>query len=320
MPRYLALHESGELAKRAQEAVNRLAECSLCPRECGVDRLQGETGHCLIGRFARVSSYAPHFGEEAPLVGNNGSGTLFFSGCNLLCVFCQNHDISHLPDGPERTPEQLARIMISLQESGCHNINFVTPTHVTAQILEALPHAVEMGLSLPLVYNCGGYESLETLALLDGIVDIFMPDIKFSASEPSQTYCRAKDYPERTRVALKEMFRQVGDLHLDDRGIAVSGLLVRHLVMPEDQAGTHDWMGFLAQEISPGTYVNIMDQYRPCGRAAASSQWPELNRAITPEEYQAALAAAKEAGITRLDNRGDRQALFLLKHLLDWDT
>ncbi|PTN36893.1 radical SAM protein [Desulfonatronum sp. SC1] len=298
---YLRLHAAGVLRARAAEAVEALCSCTACPRQCRVNRLEGELGFCRVGRWAKVASYSPHFGEEEPLVGNDGSGTIFFAQCNLACVFCQNHDISHHGENaPEATPEQLAVVMLELQGQGVHNINFVTPSHVVPQILEALVIAADQGLRLPLVYNSSGYDGLETLLRLDGVVDIYMPDAKFFAPDAAKTYCHAEDYPERAKAALKEMHRQVGDLELDDRGVAVRGLLVRHLVMPGDLAGTAKWMDYLAAEISPDTYVNIMDQYRPCGEAGA---FPELGRPLTAGEFEQALKAAAQAGITRLDQR-----------------
>jgi len=314
MPVYLNLHRTGELARRAEQALEALRRCEVCPRQCRVNRLEDELGFCKVGRLARVASYAPHFGEEDPLVGSKGSGTIFFAQCSLACAFCQNFDISHLGrNEPKAFPEQLAAIMLELQGRGAHNINFVTPSHVVPQILEALPLAADQGLHLPLVYNSGGYDALETLRLLDGVVDIYMPDAKFFSPEAAKRYCKAEDYPERARRALKEMHRQVGDLELNDNGIAVRGLLVRHLVMPDDLAGTRQWMEFLAREISSNTYVNIMDQYRPCGDVAA---FPELQRSIGPEEYEAALDAAAKAGITRLDQRRLRLSDRLLRALL----
>lgn len=307
-PSYLTAYKDGVLGERIRKAQQMLASCTVCPRQCKVNRLDNELGTCSTGRRARVASHGPHFGEEAPLVGRFGSGTLFFSFCNLLCVFCQNYDISHDDAGEEVGPEELARIMLGLQRRGCHNINLVTPTHVVPQILEALPFAVEHGLNIPLVYNSGGYDSVATLKLLDGIVDIYMPDLKFSKDIPALLYCKSPDYPDIARLAIKEMHRQVGDLVLDERGHARRGLLVRHLVMPDDLAGTREAMRFLAREISKNTYVNIMDQYRPCGEDSA--RFPELQRRITAEEYQAALDAAHAEGLHRLD---DRQRTFLFQ-------
>jgi len=299
-PSYLSLYRTGEFEDRAEKALSLMEACCLCPRRCGVDRLNDETGYCRTGRQARVASYNAHFGEEAPLVGRHGSGTLFFSSCNLLCSFCQNFEISHLGDGIEVSPDQIAGMMIELMERGCHNINLVTPTHVMPQILEALELAVEKGLNIPLVYNSGGYENVETLRLLDGIVDIYMPDFKFWENSWAERFCHAPDYPDAARAAIREMHRQVGDLVLDREGIAVRGLLIRHLVMPNGVAGTDAVMNFLTEEISPDTYVNVMDQYRPCGQADAD---PAINRRLTSQEYREAVAATKKAGLHRLDSR-----------------
>ncbi len=314
MPRYLHLHRTGQLAGRAAMALERLSPCSLCPRQCGVDRLGDERGLCLVGRNALVASYHLHFGEESPLSGTGGSGTIFFAGCNLGCVFCQNYDISHATDGAIETgPQQLAGIMLELQQQGAHNINVVTPTHVTAQILAALPLAADMGLRIPLVWNTSSYERTETLDLLDGVVDVFLPDIKFWDEQHARGYAHAPDYPECARRALEIMHRQVGDLVLDADGLATQGLLVRHLVMPDDIAGTREWMHFLAEKISRQTWVNLMDQYRPCGQA---SLFPEIARTIRPEEYARAREMAEAADITRLDDRNDRLAFHLVRALL----
>ncbi|QJB55886.1 radical SAM protein [Pseudodesulfovibrio sp. zrk46] len=299
-PAYLVLHEAGELAGRIKTALARLGECRMCPRSCGVDRLNDERGFCGVGRKSVVASYNAHFGEEDPLVGEHGSGTIFFAGCNLGCRFCQNHDISSDPTaGLEADPDELAGVMLSLQKQGCHNINFVTPSHVVAQILEALPIAIEYGLTVPLVYNTSSYDSLDSLALLDGVVDIYMPDIKMWDSKHATKFLRAADYPDHARAAVREMHRQVGDLIVDESGIAERGLLVRHLVMPEDVAGTAHWMKFLA-DISRNTYLNMMDQYHPCAEAVAM---PPIDRMLTRDEYDAALAEADEFGLTRLDVR-----------------
>ncbi|MCX5852634.1 MAG: radical SAM protein [Deltaproteobacteria bacterium] len=299
-PSYLALHREGTLKKRVDEALACLKECRLCPRECGIDRLADERGFCGTGRYAKVASAGPHFGEETPLVGRGGSGTIFFSSCNLLCSFCQNYDISHLKEGVEVDAGDLALMMMRLSRSGCHNINFVTPTHVVPQILEGLLAAVEHGISVPLVYNTGGYDSVETLKLLDGVIDIYMPDFKFWYASRAERFCRASDYRERAIDAIREMHRQVGDLVLDAGGIAERGLLVRHLVMPNDVAGTGEVMKFLAGRISPDTYVNVMDQYRPCFRADTDAM---INRPVTGAEFRRAVEAAREAGLTRLDPR-----------------
>lgn len=301
-PAYLRLQRSGELARRACAAIASLASCRVCPRDCRVDRLADKTAACKTGRYARVSSYFLHFGEEDCLRGRNGSGTIFFAWCNLRCQFCQNFDISHLGHGEETRPERLAEMMLELQGMGCHNINFVTPEHVVPQILEALVFAVEGGLRLPLVYNTSAYDSLESLRLMDGIVDIYMPDFKIWDSRMAFKYLLAKDYPQAARRAIKEMHRQVGDLKMDEHGLAKRGVLVRHLVMPGGIAGTHRIMKFLADEVSPHTYVNIMAQYHPAGKVSAE-RFPEINRGITREEYADAVAAAQKAGLYRFDER-----------------
>ena len=297
-PAYLQTHRSGLLRRKAGQALEHLSACTLCPRRCGVNRLLGETGVCKTGRLASVSSFNAHFGEEAPLVGERGSGTLFFAHCNLLCLFCQNFEISHQGIGREVTDERLAGIMLGLQRQGCHNINFVTPSHVVPQILAALEIAAARGLTVPLVFNSGGYDLPETLALLDGVIDIYMPDFKFWDPEIARTTCEAPDYPEAARQALVEMHRQVGDLEIGEGGIARRGLLVRHLVMPAGMAGTREVMRFIARRISPRTYVNVMSQYRPCGRA---HEVAGLETALSPAEYRRAVEEAAEEGITRLD-------------------
>lgn len=306
-PAYIETYKKGLLKKKAEDARKILSSCVLCPRKCEVDRLSGETGICKTGSMAVVSSYNAHFGEEAPLVGRNGSGTLFFTNCNLLCVFCQNYDISHAGYGEEVTDEQLAGIMLSLQNSGCHNINFVTPSHVVPQILSALEIAVSSGLCVPLVYNTGGYDRIETLKILEGVVDIYMPDFKFWDPDISDKACGAGDYPEIAQNAISEMFRQVGDLVLDKDGIAQRGLLVRHLVMPHRNAGTREVMRFIAEKISKNTYVNIMFQYRPCGKA---HQFREFASRPSNSDFDEAVKAAKEEGITRLDK--PRQVFMVL--------
>ncbi len=306
---YLKAYEDGRLQQRIKRAQQWMRRCTLCPRFCRVDRLAGETGYCRTGRHALVASYGPHFGEEKPLVGKRGSGTIFFSHCNLFCIFCQNYDISHGGEGTRVEAGQIAAIMLSLQQGGCHNINFVTPSHVIPQILEALPGAIEGGLTVPLVYNTGGYDRVSALRLLDGIVDIYMPDFKFWDPSVAKDLCGAPDYPERAREAIKEMHRQVGDLAWDARGVALRGLLIRHLVMPEQLSGTPSILRFIAQAISPNSYVNVMDQYHPCGEAF---RHPKLGRRINPDEFLEALKVARDAGLTRLDERH--------KHwlLLDW--
>ncbi len=298
-PAYIKTFKKGMLREKIKIAGKVLSSCQLCPRKCNVDRLSGQTGTCSTGEKAIVSSYNPHFGEEAPLVGRSGSGTIFFTYCNLLCLFCQNYDISHDGHGEEVTAEQLAGIMINLQNIGCHNINFVTPSHVVPQILSAIEIAVENGLEVPLVYNTGGYDSVDTLKLLEGVFDIYMPDFKFWSPEVAETTCKAKDYPEITRRALMEMHRQVGDLVTDENGIALRGLLIRHLILPQGLAGTSEIMKFIAQKISSNSYVNIMTQYRPCGRAA---EVKELSARPSQHDFKNAYQAAKKAGITRLDS------------------
>ncbi len=297
-PAYLQLYRAGRLQSRSREALAELAHCKLCPRSCGAERTLGKTGTCRIGRFARVSSYFPHHGEEDCLRGWRGSGTIFFAQCNLRCAFCQNYDISQSGWFPETAPERLAGMMLDLQSRGCHNINLVTPTHVVAQILEALLFAVEAGLRLPLVYNTSGYDSPETLRRLEGVVDIYMPDFKIWDETAAAKYLSARDYPEVARQALREMHRQVGELKLDEHGLAQRGVLVRHLVMPENAAGTGSVMEFLAHGLSADTYVNLMAQYRPSGRVN-DRLFNEINRCITREEYGRAMKIARAAGLHR---------------------
>jgi len=276
-----------------------LEECRVCPRRCGVNRLAGESGKCHVTTQTIVSSYSPHFGEEAPLVGRHGSGTIFFTYCNLRCVFCQNYTISQLGEGSAVDREELARMMLSLQAKGCHNINLVSPTHVVPHILDALELAVDMGLHLPLVYNSGGYDSTETLELLDGIIDIYMPDAKYSDEKTAEQLSGIKDYPEVNRAAVKEMHRQVGDLQIDEQGIAQRGLLVRHLVLPNRLAGTEEVVRFLAQEVSPNTYLNVMAQYHPCHKAF---DIPQLSHPLTRHEFNEAVDLAHQQGLYRLDS------------------
>lgn len=298
MTAYLSLYRSGELRDRVEAARSLLRNCRVCPRHCGVDRLNGELGKCRTPGEIMVSSYGPHFGEEAPLVGRNGSGTIFFTNCNLRCVFCQNYSTSQLGEGDKVSKEELACMMLSLQNKGCHNINLVSPTHVVPQILEALEMAVKSGLQLPLVYNSGGYDSIETLKLLDGIVDIYMPDMKYSDEKNAEKLSGVEDYPSINRAAVKEMHRQVGDLQINEDGIAQRGLLVRHLVLPHGLAGTREVVNFLVNEVSPDTYVNIMAQYHPCHKAF---QFPSLSRRTSAGEFQEAVTLARQAGLCRLD-------------------
>jgi putative pyruvate formate lyase activating enzyme len=300
-PPYRDLLESGNLARRARRAERSLENCDLCARYCRVDRTESIEGvACRTGARAVVHSYGSHHGEEGPLSGRRGSGTIFFSRCNLRCVYCQNWEISHQGLGRELDPDEIAGLMLSLQRQGCHNINFVSPSHVVAQILSAVEIAVAQGLRLPLVYNTGGYDSAEALALLDGVIDIYMPDMKYGNPDIARRYSKVRDYTEINQAAVREMHRQVGDLDLDRDGIARRGLLVRHLVLPGGLAGTDRVLAFLSREISPRTYVNLMDQYRPCYRA---DEYPELMRRIAPEEFQRSIDLARKHGLRRLDPR-----------------
>lgn len=286
------------ITRHVAEALERLSRCDLCPRRCSVDRTAGQVGHCRIGRWAKVASYGPHFGEESPLVGKGGSGTIFFSGCNLDCCYCQNWEISHEDQGEEVGAEELASIMLALQGRGCANINLVSPSHVPAQCLEALALAFPLGLHIPVVYNSGGYDSVEALLLLEGAVDIYMPDMKYASDATAGSFSGAWDYVACNRAAVQEMHRQVGDLVVDAEGVACRGLLVRHLVLPGGVAGSAEVMAFLAGEISTDTYVNIMAQYRPAGEAHL---YPELAVPAGRAEYLAAVTAAHAAGLHRLD-------------------
>jgi len=290
---------NGELARRVAEALSRLTACDVCARACGVNRPRGELGACHTGERASVSSYGAHHGEEKPLRGWRGSGTIFFSRCNLHCKYCQNYDISQTDDSEEVEPEELASMMLQLQAAGCHNINLVSPSHVAPQVLVAVLVAAQAGLRLPLVYNTGGYDSLPTLKLLDGVVDIYMPDMKYADARVAERYSQVPNYPEVNRAAVREMHQQVGDLQIGVNGLATRGLLVRHLVLPGGLAGTAEVASFLADEISRATYLNVMDQYRP---AHCAQGYPELNRRITREEFQTALRAAQQAGLYRLDD------------------
>ena len=286
-----------------------LEECTLCPRQCQVNRLAGEKGKCQVTREVIVSSYGPHFGEEAPLVGQHGSGTIFFTYCNLRCIYCQNYTISQLGEGSAVSREQLADMMLSLQAKGCHNINLVSPTHVVPHILAALELAVSRGLNLPIVYNTGGYDSVETLKLLDGIVDIYMPDMKYSEAKIGEELSGIKGYPEVNRAAVKEMHRQVGDLQVDKVGVARRGLLVRHLVLPNRLAGTQGVVRFLAQKVSTNTYLNVMAQYHPCHQA---SDKPLLSRPLQRQEFAEAITLAQQHGLCRLDRKEARLPLRLI--------
>jgi putative pyruvate formate lyase activating enzyme len=304
-PSYLRLGVA-ELRRRAEEAVGALADCRLCPRDCGVDRLAGKWSACKTGRYARVSSAFAHRGEEDCLRGWRGSGTIFFGHCNLRCVFCQNFDISQaIPPGePDEglEPGAIADLMLGLQARGCHNINFVTPEHVVPQVLEALVPAVERGLHLPIVYNTSAYDSLDSLAWFDGVVDIYMPDIKVWSPSAGKTYLKAEDYAERARAAVREMHRQVGPLRLDARGLARRGLIVRHLVMPGMLEETRAILTWVAGELGPDTYVNLMDQYHPAGKVSADRH-PEIDRSLRSAEFAEARSMASELGLMRLDER-----------------
>lgn len=296
-PAYRNLLDSGELELRVLTLREALFDCHVCPRDCGADRRDPRMAQCGVGLRALLSSAHPHFGEEPPISGRYGSGALFFAGCSLHCWFCQNPEISHGRYGRPIIPDELAAIMLRLQDRGCHNINLVTPTHVVPQILEALYLAALQSLNIPVVYNSSGYDSVETLRLLDGVVDIYMPDIKYSDGNIARRLSGAPDYPEVVRDAIREMHRQVGDLVLSRSGLARRGLLVRHLVLPNDLANTAACMDFLAREISTETYVNLMDQYHPAFRSARR---PEVDRRLTTAEFGTALEAARVAGLRRV--------------------
>lgn len=297
-PGYLKLYASGELQRRIDKAWAIMENCTICPLNCRVDRISETLGVCGVGRLAPVSSYGPHFGEERPLVGRNGSGTIFFASCNLHCIFCQNYEISHFNDAEAHHlgPAELASIMVHLQQRGCHNINFVTPTHVVPHILGALPQAIDGGLSIPLVYNSSGYDAVETLNLLDGIVDFYMPDFKFWNNATARIYTEAENYGDIARKAIKAMFKQVGGLQTDVQGAAVRGLLIRHLVMPEYLDETKKILTYISEQISSSCHVNIMDQYRPCGTA----HFP-IDRPLSGDEYQTALRYAKNTDLVQLN-------------------
>ncbi len=295
-PLYLNISDK-EFREKVEKAFEILRECTLCPRNCKTNRLEGQKGFCRTLDKPIVSSWGPHFGEEKPLVGYYGSGTIFFTYCNLACVYCQNWSISHLGEGEEISFEELAALMIYLQNIGCHNINLVSPTHQVPQILKALYLARKKGLRLPIVYNCGGYEALETLRILNGIIDIYMPDFKYWDEKLAEKYSKVRQYPQIAKLALKEMHCQVGDLIIEN-DLALRGLLVRHLVLPNNIAGTEEILNFIASEISQNTYINIMDQYRPCWQA---DEYVEINRRITKEDFQSALNKALKLGFKRID-------------------
>jgi putative pyruvate formate lyase activating enzyme len=296
-PCYVALYKTGELQARIRALERLLGACTLCPRDCRVNRLSSELGRCQADDRLLVAAAFPHFGEEPPLVGQGGSGAIFLSWCNLLCQFCQSWEVNHRGEGVAVSTRELAAIMLDLQSQGCHNINFVTPTHVAPQLIAALPLAIEQGFRLPLVYNCGGYEAVEVIQLLDGIVDIYLPDIKFLDPLASERYLEgAADYPEVVRAVLKDMHRQVGDLVVNEHGIAQRGLIVRHLVMPGMRRDSEEILRFIVAELSPHTYVNIMDQYRPCFQAG---RFREIARRTTRQEYRAVVEMAHRLGLHR---------------------
>ena len=297
-PAYQRLLQNGELANRVIKAYQHLSICDVCAWECPVDRTAGRLGVCRTGVQAKISSYGAHLGEENPLRGWRGSGTIFFTRCNLHCQFCQNHEISQTDSGNELEPEELAEIMLTLQSAGCHNINFVSPSHVVPQILAAVSIAAQAGLHIPLVYNTGGYDSLAMLHLLDGVIDIYMPDMKYSEARLARQYSKVRNYPQVNQAAVREMHRQVGDLVINEQGLAVRGLLVRHLILPNGLAGTAEILRFLSEEISKETYLNLMDQYRPDFNA---HQFPELDHRPTKEEYSQAVKQAHAVGLNRLD-------------------
>jgi putative pyruvate formate lyase activating enzyme len=306
-PSYLSLHRSGELMERARRALELLgAPCRVCPRLCSVDRLGDERGLCRIGRHAIVASHFPHFGEEDCLRGWNGSGTIFFAGCNLRCVFCQNFEVSWQVQGREAPPERLAAMMLELQEVGCHNINFVTPEHVVPQILEALPLAIDGGLRLPIIYNTSAYDSPDSLELMDGVVDIYMPDVKLAGSEQTRRYLGKREYFEVASRNVAEMQRQVGELVLDEQGLARRGLLVRHLVMPGLLEETEAVLRFVSEQLGPDTYVNLMGQFYPAGK---SERYPEIHRRPYAAELVRAYEIARKLGLRRLDARSARQTV-----------
>jgi putative pyruvate formate lyase activating enzyme len=297
MMHYTNLQVSGELRRRSREAGLWLQHCMVCPHECGTDRTKEAGAFCRATDRVRIVSFGPHFGEECPLVGKRGSGTIFFGRCNLRCVYCQNYDISQSDSGQEVSATDLANIMIQVQEMGCENINLVSPTHYTPQILDALDLAARQGLHLPLVWNTGTFERMETLQLLDGVVDVYLPDTKYADPLVAKRLSGTSDYPQRMREALREMHRQVGDMVTDVHGVAVRGIMVRHLVLPGGLAGTADTMRFISEELSPDTYVNVMGQYHPEYRAG---EYPEIARFVTVEEVAEAVRLAREAGLSRL--------------------
>ncbi len=312
VPAYVETYECGALEEKVELALEELRSCRVCPRDCDVDRLADQKAVCRTGRHALVSSAFPHFGEEDCLRGWNGSGTIFFAACNLRCVFCQNHDISWQPNGEEMTADEIASRMLELQDRGCHNVNFVTPEHVAPQVLEAILAAVRRGLRVPIVYNTSAFDSLRSLELMDGVVDVYMPDFKFWDAAVAKRLVLAESYPEHARAAIREMHRQVGELTFDEDGLALRGLLVRHLVMPGGLGGTRKVMRFVARELSPETYVNVMDQYRPDAQVVKKPEtYAEIDRRPTSAEVREAVAIAREEGLTRLDERWRPMSSFL---------
>lgn len=295
-PSYLELYRTGELARRVRQARRLMESCTLCPRDCRVNRLHGRTGFCRSGERARVYKYKVHHGEEPPISGTRGSGIVFFSNCTLRCSYCQNAPMSHRGRGTDLSPRRLADIFLFLQRSGCHNLNLVTATHFLFPALQALGLAVEGGLRLPIVWNTSGYENSKLLGLLHGIVDIYLPDMKYGDPAAARRYSAAPDYPAVNRTAVEEMFRQVGYLRLDREGIARRGLIIRHLVLPHDQAGTAEIMRFISAAISRRVHVSLMSQYLPLWSARRD---PFLNRRVTGSEYQQAVRALREAGLFR---------------------
>ncbi|MCF8241551.1 MAG: radical SAM protein [Melioribacteraceae bacterium] len=297
LPSFLTELSPHEFANKIKMMNDLLCNCRICPNNCNVDRTKNEWGNCRTSDEILVSSYGPHFGEEPSLVGTNGSGTIFFTSCNLNCVYCQNYDISQLQIGEVISVKELADVMIKLQNRGCHNLNLVTPTHFIPQIIDAIEIAAAHGFELPIVYNCGGYESFETIKMLEGIIDLYMPDIKYSSNANGLKYSGVEDYWEVTRKAVKEMHRQVGDLKLNKRGIAQKGLLVRHLVLPNDLSGSKAVINFITEEISKETYINIMDQYRP---AFMAMKYDELSRNINEDEFKIVVEYAKSCGLRNI--------------------
>lgn len=292
----IPVYHNTDIKLLSETATQLLEHCKICPRKCAVNRLKGELGHCHTGKDARVASCGAHFGEEKELVGQHGSGAIFFSYCNLHCVFCQNYDISQRGEGNIVNANELAKIMLSLQQTGCHNINLVSPTHIVPQFIQALDIAKDKGLNLPIVYNSGGYDSVETLKLLDGVIDIYMPDVKYGSNETGKKYSDVKDYWTINKLVLKEMYQQVGDLVINEDGIAERGLLIRHLVLPNQMANSFEILKFIADEISKNSFINIMDQYRSCYNA---DEYSELSRRISQQEFDKVIDFACKLGLKR---------------------